>query len=62
MPIPYHWQDSDITIFDRACYGEIPQLGNHKSSEQNEDGLTVAMILTMIKKDVPKEWEHDPNI
>ena len=29
LPIPYHWHDNDMTIFDQACYGEIPELGSH---------------------------------
>ena len=33
LPVPYHWHDNDITIFDRAYYGEIPELGNHKPDE-----------------------------
>ena len=33
LPIPYHWHDNDMDIFDKACYGEIPQLGNHKPDE-----------------------------
>ena len=24
LPVPYHWRDDDMTIFDKACYGEIP--------------------------------------
>lgn len=42
-----------MTIFDRACFGEIPELGNHKPDERNEDGYTVAMILALLGKDVP---------
>ena len=33
MPIPYHWKDSEMTIFDKACYGEILELKNHKPDE-----------------------------
>ena len=33
LPVPYHWHDNDMDIFDKACYGEIPQLGNHKPDE-----------------------------
>ena len=24
IPIPYHWHQNDMDIFDKACYGEIP--------------------------------------
>ena len=24
LPVPYHWDDNDMTIFDKLCYGEIP--------------------------------------
>ena len=51
-----------MTIFDKACYGIIPSITGHKSDEQNEGGQTIAMILTILNKDIPKEWYHDPNI
>lgn len=35
-----------MNIFDLACFGIIPEIGDHKPSEQNEDGWTVAMILS----------------
>ena len=38
LPIPHHWKDREMTIFDKACYGEIPKLGKHKPDETNEDG------------------------
>ena len=38
LPVPHHWHDNDMTIFDKACYGIIPKLGNHKPDETNEDG------------------------
>ena len=44
LPIPKHWCDNEITIFDRACFGETIELGNHKPDETNEDGYTVAML------------------
>ena len=51
-----------MTIFDRACYGEIPDIAEHKSDEQNEDGWTIAMILASKNIDIPECWHHDPNI
>ena len=51
-----------MTIFDQACFGIIPKLDNHKSDEVNKDGLTVAMILAMVNKKIPKEWYHNPEI
>ena len=33
LPIPHHWHDDDMTIFDKACYGEIPNIEGHKSNE-----------------------------
>ena len=33
LPVPYHWHDDDMTIFDKACYGEIPELDDHKPDE-----------------------------
>ena len=38
LPVPKHWKDNDMTIFDKACFGIIP-LDNieHKSDKQNED-------------------------
>ena len=24
LPVPYHWSDNDMTIFDKVCYGETP--------------------------------------
>ena len=38
LPVPRHWNDDDMTIFDKACFGIIPELGNHKSDERNEEG------------------------
>ena len=32
LPISYHWND-DMDIFDKACYGEIPDIEGHKSEE-----------------------------
>ena len=37
LPIPYHWHENDMTIFDQACFGEIPDITGHKSDEVNED-------------------------
>lgn len=45
IPIPYHWHDEDMTIFDKTIFGDIPELGYHDPSDQNEDGWTIAMIL-----------------
>ena len=33
LPVPYHCNDNDMTIFDRACYGEIPELEKYKPEE-----------------------------
>ena len=51
-----------MTIFDRACFGEILDIASHKSHEVNKDGLTVAMILAMVTKEISKEWYHSPEI
>ena len=24
LPVPYHWNNNDMTIFDKTCYEEIP--------------------------------------
>ena len=29
LPISYHWNDNDMTIFDKACFGEIPDITGH---------------------------------
>ena len=26
LPIPHHWKNNDMTVFDRACFGEIPNI------------------------------------
>ena len=26
LPVPYHWHDDDMTIFDKACFGEMPDI------------------------------------
>ena len=26
LPVPHHWHDDDMTIFDKACYGIIPSI------------------------------------
>lgn len=33
LPVPHHWKNNDMTIFDKACYGIVPELGNHKPNE-----------------------------
>ena len=33
LPIPYNWNDNNMTIFDKACYGIIPDITGHKSDE-----------------------------
>ena len=35
LPVPYHWGDNNMNIFDEACYGIIPELGNNKPDERN---------------------------
>ena len=45
-----------MTIFDQACFRIIPDITGHKSDEQNEDGFTVAMILTINNINIPVEW------
>ena len=46
-----------MTIFEQACFGIIPNITGHNPNEQNEDGFTVAMILTAINKiEIPEEW------
>ena len=51
-----------MTIFDQACYRIIPDITGHNPEEQNEDGFTVAMILAINSIDIPKEWEHKPEL
>ena len=29
LPCPYNWHDDDMTIFDQACFGEIPDITGH---------------------------------
>ena len=30
LPVPYHWEDEDgMTIFDKACFGIIPNIIGH---------------------------------
>lgn len=33
FPTPYHWHDDDITIFDQAIFGEIPDINGHSPDE-----------------------------
>ena len=33
LPVPYQWNDDDMTIFDKACFGEMPDIKGHKSNE-----------------------------
>ena len=33
LPIPYHLNDNNMTIFDKACFGEIPDISGHKLYE-----------------------------
>ena len=47
-----------MTIFDKAYFGIIPEIGKHASDEQDENGWTVAMLLAMNNIEIPKEWEH----
>ena len=42
-----------MTIFDQACYGITPNIAGHKPDEQDEDGFTVAMILTRNNIEIP---------
>ena len=49
-----------MTIFDKACFGIIPDNIEHNPDERNEDGLTVAMILAEKGIIPPKEWYHNP--
>ena len=51
-----------MTIFDKAYFGIIPDISNHKSNEQDENEYTVAMILTLNNIEVPECWYHDPKI
>lgn len=51
-----------MNIFDLACFGIIPEIGDHKPDEQNKDGWTVAMILAYNNIIIPVEWYHDPMI
>ena len=48
LPIPRHWiNDDKMTIFDKACFGIIPDIGKHKPDERDEEGRTVAMLLSL---------------
>ena len=29
LPIPKHWNNDDMTIFDKACFGIIPDIERH---------------------------------
>ena len=51
-----------MNIFDQACFGIIPKLDEHKPEEQDEDGFTIAMILSILNKEVPECWYHDSKI
>ena len=62
MLIPQHWGDNDMDIFDKAIFGITPKLDGHKPDERNEQGFTVAMILTNHNKNIPNEWYHDSSI
>ena len=34
MPVPQHWKDSsDMTIFDKAYFGIIPNIEGHKPDD-----------------------------
>ena len=34
MPIPHEWKNKqEMTIFDKAYFGIIPEIDNHKSGE-----------------------------
>lgn len=35
-----------MTIFDKACFGIIDDISNHKPEEKDHDGKTLAMILS----------------
>ena len=45
-----------MTIFDKAYFGIIPDIKDHDSSEQDEDGWTVSMILAIKNMSIPEEW------
>ena len=51
-----------MTIFDKAYFGIVPEIDNHASDEQDENGWTVAMLLAMNNIEIPKEWEHKPEL
>ena len=42
-----------MTIFDQAYFGIIPDVTGHRPDEQDLDGFTVAMILTLNKINIP---------
>ena len=33
LPVPYHWHDEDMTIFDQACFGIVPDITGHDPNE-----------------------------
>ena len=33
LPIPYCWNENDMSIFDQACFGIIPDIKGHKADE-----------------------------
>lgn len=39
--------------FELASFGEIPELGDHKPEEQDENGWTVAMVLAVKGLEIP---------
>ena len=48
MPYPLHWEnDEDLTIFDQAYFGIIPDITEHKPEERDHQGRTVAMLLAL---------------
>lgn len=52
-PIPYHYNPKEMTVFDKACFGIIPDIGDHKSNERDTNGWSVAMILSHNGIEVP---------
>ena len=48
-----HVKNEELTIFDQACYGIIPNIEGHKPEEQDNEGFTIAMILAINNIDIP---------
>ena len=57
LPVPLKWKYNKIyEKFNQACFRIIPTKDNCNAIMQNDDGFTIAMILTINDIKVPEEW------